>query len=204
MYTLLLIVVTLVISLIITPIIIKVSFKFNLVDRPNYRKVHTKPVSVMGGTVILLSFLIGLWLGHPIERAVKPLVIGLIIMYFVGIIDDIYDLKPILKLIGQIIAASVVVLRITIDFISFPIGPTIHFGILSIPITIIWIVAITNAINLIDGLDGLASGVSVIGLTTIGFIAILQGNVFIIMICSLLIGALLGFLFFNFHPLQSF
>ena len=63
MYTLLLIVVTLVISLIITPIIIKVSFKFNLVDRPNYRKVHTKPVSVMGGTVILLSFLIGLWLG---------------------------------------------------------------------------------------------------------------------------------------------
>ena len=109
MYTLLLIVVTLVISLIITPIIIKVSFKFNLVDRPNYRKVHTKPVSVMGGTVILLSFLIGLWLGHPIERAVKPLVIGLIIMYFVGIIDDIYDLKPILKLIGQIIAASVVV-----------------------------------------------------------------------------------------------
>ncbi|MEJ7480338.1 undecaprenyl/decaprenyl-phosphate alpha-N-acetylglucosaminyl 1-phosphate transferase, partial [Staphylococcus pasteuri] len=88
----------------------------------------------------------GLWLGHPIERAVKPLVIGLIIMYFVGIIDDIYDLKPILKLIGQIIAASVVVFYgITIDFISFPIGPTIHFGILSIPITIIWIVAITNA-----------------------------------------------------------
>ncbi|MDS3883620.1 glycosyltransferase family 4 protein [Staphylococcus hominis] len=205
MYTLLLIVVTLVISLIITPIIIKVSFKFNLVDRPNYRKVHTKPVSVMGGTVILLSFLIGLWLGHPIGRAVKPLVIGLIIMYFVGIIDDIYDLKPILKLIGQIIAASVVVFYgITIDFISFPIGPTIHFGILSIPITIIWIVAITNAINLIDGLDGLASGVSVIGLTTIGFIAILQGNVFIIMICSLLIGALLGFLFFNFHPASIF
>ncbi|WP_326514926.1 glycosyltransferase family 4 protein [Staphylococcus hominis] len=205
MYTLLLIVVTLVISLIITPIIIKVSFKFNLVDRPNYRKVHTKPVSVMGGTVILLSLLIGLWLGHPIERAVKPLVIGLIIMYFVGIIDDIYVLKPILKLIGQIIAASVVVFYgITIDFISFPIGPTIHFGILSIPITIIWIVAITNAINLIDGLDGLASGVSVIGLTTIGFIAILQGNVFIIMICSLLIGALLGFLFFNFHPATIF
>ncbi|RLY79991.1 undecaprenyl/decaprenyl-phosphate alpha-N-acetylglucosaminyl 1-phosphate transferase, partial [Staphylococcus hominis] len=113
--------------------------------------------------------------------------------------------KPILKLIGQIIAASVVVFYgITIDFISFPIGPTIHFGILSIPITIIWIVAITNAINLIDGLDGLASGVSVIGLTTIGFIAILQGNVFIIMICSLLIGALLGFLFFNFHPASIF
>lgn len=71
-------------------------------------------------------------------------------MYLVGLIDDIYDLKPILKLIGQIVAASIVAFYgITIDFISFPMGPTIHFGILSIPITIIWIVAITNAINLI-------------------------------------------------------
>ena len=104
-------------------------------------------------------------------------------MYLVGLIDDIYDLKPILKLIGQIVAASIVAFYgITIDFISFPMGPTIHFGILSIPITIIWIVAITNAINLIDGLDGLASGVSAIGLITIAFIAILQANVFIIMI----------------------
>ena len=203
MYTLLLIV-TLVISLILTPMIIKVSIKFDLVDRPNFRKVHTKPVSVLGGTVILLSFLIGIWLGHPIEREVKPLVMGAIVMYLVGLIDDIYDLKPILKLIGQIVASIVAFYGITIDFISFPMGPTIHFGILSIPITIIWIVAITNAINLIDGLDGLASGVSAIGLITIAFIAILQANVFIIMICSVLIGSLLGFLCFNFHPAKIF
>ncbi|MBI5971806.1 UDP-GlcNAc:undecaprenyl-phosphate/decaprenyl-phosphate GlcNAc-1-phosphate transferase [Staphylococcus caledonicus] len=205
MYTLLLIAVTLVISLIITPVVIKVSIKLDLVDRPNYRKIHTKPVSVLGGTVILLSFLIGIWLGHPIEREVRPLVIGAIVMYLVGLIDDIYDLKPILKLLGQIVAASIVVFYdITIDFISFPMGPTIHFGIFSIPITIIWIVAITNAINLIDGLDGLASGVSAIGLITIAFIAILQANVFIIMICSVLIGSLLGFLCFNFHPAKIF
>ncbi|RIL91719.1 undecaprenyl/decaprenyl-phosphate alpha-N-acetylglucosaminyl 1-phosphate transferase, partial [Staphylococcus equorum] len=82
--------------------------------------------------------------------------------------------------------------------------PTIHFGWLSIPITIFWIVAITNAINLIDGLDGLAAGVSTIALVTIAFIAILQGNIFIIMICSVLIGSLLGFLVFNFHPAKIF
>ena len=203
MYTLLLIV-TLVISLILTPMIIKVSIKFDLVDRPNFRKVHTKPVSVLGGTVILLSFLIGIWLGHPIEREVKPLVMGAIVMYLVGLIDDIYDLKPILKLIGQIVASIVAFYGITIDFISFPMGPTIHFGILSIPITIIWIVAITNAINLIDGLDGLASGVSAIGLVTIAFIAILQANVFIIMICSVLIGSLLDFYVSTFTRLRSF
>ena len=127
------------------------------------------------------------------------------LMYLVGLIDDIYDLKPVLKLLGQIIAALVVVYYgVTIDFISLPIGPTIHFGILAIPITVIWIVAITNAINLIDGLDGLASGVSMIALITIGFIAILQANVFIIMICSVLIGSLLGFLCFNFHPAKIF
>ncbi|MBF7023602.1 glycosyltransferase family 4 protein [Staphylococcus kloosii] len=205
MYTLLLIIFSMIVSLILTPIIIKVSQKMDIVDKPNYRKVHTKPVSVLGGTVILFSFLLGIWLGHPIETEVKPLVIGSVLIYLVGLIDDIYDLKPIIKLIGQIVAALVVVYYgVTIDFISLPIGPTIHFGILSVPITIIWIVAITNAINLIDGLDGLASGVSAIALATIGFIAILQANIFIIMICSVLIGALLGFLCFNFHPAKIF
>lgn len=205
MFTLLLIVITFFISLLITPVVIAISTKLNIVDQPNFRKVHTHPVSVLGGTVILFSFLIGIWLSHPMEVEIKPLIIGSIIMYLVGLIDDIYDLKPLLKLAGQIVAASVIVIYgITIDFISFPIGPTIHFGIFSYLITIIWIVAITNAINLIDGLDGLASGVSVIALMTIAFIAILQGNIFITMICSVLIGSLLGFLCFNFHPAKIF
>lgn len=205
MLTLLLIVITMLISLMITPIVIAISKKLNIVDKPNFRKVHTQPVSVLGGTVILFSFLIGIWISHPMEREIKPLIIGAFIMYVVGLIDDICDLKPLLKLLGQVVAASVIVFYgITIDFISFPMGPTIHFGFLSIPITIIWIVAITNAINLIDGLDGLASGVSIIALLTIAFIAILQGNIFITMICSVLIGSLLGFLFFNFHPAKIF
>lgn len=205
MYTLLLIIFSMIVSLILTPIVIKVSHKLGVVDQPNFRKVHKKPTSVLGGTVILLSFLLGIWLGHPIETEVKPLVIGAVLIYLVGLIDDIYDLTPILKLLGQVIAALVVVYYgVTIDFISLPIGPTIHFGILGVPITVIWIVAITNAINLIDGLDGLASGVATIALMTIGFIAILQANIFIIMICSVLIGALLGFLCFNFHPAKIF
>lgn len=138
MYTLLLIAFTMIVSLIITPIIIVISKKLDLVDRPNFRKVHTKPISVMGGTVILFSFLIGIWLGHPIEREVKPLILGAITMYMVGLIDDIYDLRPYLKLAGQIVAALIVTFYgITIDFISLPIGPTIHFGIFSIPITVI-------------------------------------------------------------------
>lgn len=127
MYTLLLIIFSMIVSLILTPIVIKVSHKLGIVDQPNFRKVHTKPISVLGGTVILLSFLVGIWLGHPIETEVKPLVIGSVLIYLVGLIDDIYDLKPIMKLLGQVIAALVVVYYgVTIDFISLPIGPTIQ------------------------------------------------------------------------------
>ncbi|QLK85522.1 glycosyltransferase family 4 protein [Staphylococcus sp. 17KM0847] len=205
MYTLTLIVVSMIISLIVTPIAIAISKKLDIVDKPNIRKVHTKPISMMGGAVVLISFFIGVWLGNPIEREIKPLLLGAIVIYLVGLIDDLYDLKPTLKLLGQIVAASIVVMYgVTIDFISLPMGLTIHFGWLSIPITILWFVAIINAINLIDGLDGLAAGVSTIALITVAFIAILQGNIFIIMICSVLIGALLGFLVFNFHPAKIF
>ncbi|AVQ34318.1 undecaprenyl/decaprenyl-phosphate alpha-N-acetylglucosaminyl 1-phosphate transferase [Staphylococcus muscae] len=205
MYTLTLIAVSMIVSLIVTPVVIAVSKELDIVDKPNFRKVHTKPISMMGGAVILISFFIGIWLGHPIERETKPLLLGAIIIYLVGLIDDLYDIKPILKLLGQTLAASIVVMYgVTIDFISLPIGPTIHFGWLSIPITIIWFLAIINAINLIDGLDGLAAGISTIAYVTIAFIAILQGNIFIIMICSVQIGALLGFLVFNFHPAKIF
>ena len=205
MYTLTLIAVSMIVSLITAPIVIAVSKKLDIVDKPNFRKVHTKPISMMGGAVILIAFFIGIWLGHPIERETKPLLLGAIVIYLVGLIDDLYDINPILKLLGQIAAASIVVMYgVTIDFITLPMGPTLHFGWFSIPITIIWFVAIINAINLIDGLDGLAAGVSTIAYVTIAFIAILQGNIFIIMICSVQIGALLGFLVFNFHPAKIF
>lgn len=108
MVTLLLVAVTMIVSLTITPIVIAISKRLNLVDKPNFRKVHTKPISVMGGTVILFSFLIGIWIGHPIETEIKPLIIGAIIIYVLGLVDDIYDLKPYIKLAGQIAAALVV------------------------------------------------------------------------------------------------
>ncbi|MHD0398367.1 glycosyltransferase family 4 protein [Staphylococcus simulans] len=206
MITLLLILVTMAVSVILTPIVIKISKKLDIMDKPNYRKVHTKPVSVLGGTVILFAFIFGIWIGHPIEREIIPLILGTMIMYFVGLIDDVHELKPLYKLIGQTLAALVVVYHgVTIDFIQLPfISGTIQFGILSIPITVFWIIAITNAINLIDGLDGLAAGVSTIAFMTIGFIAILQADIFIMMICSVMIGSLLGFLFYNSHPAKIF
>ncbi|MCE4955853.1 glycosyltransferase family 4 protein [Macrococcoides caseolyticum] len=205
MTTLKLILITIFISLIMSPIVIKLSHYIGALDKPNYRKVHTKPVSVLGGVVILISFLVGIYIGHPVEPEIKPIIIGAILINILGIFDDIFDLSAIIKLVGQIAIASIVVMHgIKLDLITLPFGVVIEFGILSIPMTILWIVAVTNAINLVDGLDGLATGVSMIALGTIGFIAILQHNIFIMMICSVLIGALLGFLKYNFYPAKIF
>ncbi len=205
MFTLKLIFITAVISLIITPLMIKVSPLIGALDKPNKRKVHTVPVSMLGGVVLLISFLVGLVIGHPLEREYLPIVIGAILINFLGLIDDLYDLKPIVKLIGQIAISSIVVYYdITLDLITLPFGIIIEFGIFSVPMTILWIVAVTNAINLIDGLDGLAAGVSLIALCTIGFISILQQNIFIMMICSVLIGSILGFIRCNFYPAKIF
>src|SRR5699024_2342282 len=103
MYTLLLMIFSMIVSLIFTAFVIKVSHKLVVVDQPNFRKVHRKTSTVLGGTMILLFFLLAIWLGHPIETEVKPLVIGAVLTYLVGLIDDIYDLTRNLKLLGQVI-----------------------------------------------------------------------------------------------------
>lgn len=205
MLTIKLILISAVFSLLLTPLVIKVSYLIGAVDKPNYRKVHKKPVSVLGGVVILCAFLVGMWIGQPVEKEIVPIVIGAILIQLLGLVDDFVDLPAIVKLIGQICIASIVVYHgVTLDLITLPFGIVIQFGIFSIPMTILWIVAVTNAINLIDGLDGLATGVSGIALATIGFIAIIQQNIFIMMLCSVLIGALLGFLRYNFYPARIF
>ncbi len=205
MFTLKLIAITAAISYCLTPLLIWVSPYIGAMDKPNIRKVHKEPVSVIGGLALLISFLIGIKIAQPIEEEIVPLVIGAILINLLGLIDDIFDLKPIIKLIGQILISLVVVYHgITIDLITLPFGVIIQFGVLSVPVTILWIVAVTNAINLVDGLDGLASGVSMIALGTIGLIAIFQCNIFILMISSVLIGSLLGFIRYNFYPAKIF
>ncbi|WP_017547873.1 glycosyltransferase family 4 protein [Salinicoccus carnicancri] len=204
MYTLFLLTVSFLITLILMPIFIWGSRKFGFVDYPNFRKVHAKPIPYLGGVAILISMVIGIMIARPIEAEYKSIIIGGTIIVIVGIIDDKYDLKPLLKLIGQLLASSVpIYYGIVIDNIT-PFGVSIDFGMMTIPITLIWMIAIINAINIIDGLDGLATGVSVIALSSIGLITILQGNLFVMMICVILIGSCLGFLVYNFHPAKIF
>lgn len=192
-------------SVLLTPLVKKFAIYIGATDKPNARKVHQKIMPRLGGLAIYLSFIIGYAILRPSDDSALPIIIGSFIIIITGVFDDRFELSAKVKLLGQLLAAGVVVLGgIQIDFINIPFFGQVDFGYLSIPITIIWIVAITNAINLIDGLDGLAAGVSSIALITISGMAILMGNVFVTSVGLILLGSTLGFLVYNFHPAKIF
>ncbi|MBO8157876.1 MAG: undecaprenyl/decaprenyl-phosphate alpha-N-acetylglucosaminyl 1-phosphate transferase [Bacillaceae bacterium] len=193
-------------SVLVTPIVKKLAIMAGAVDQPNHRKVHKKVMPRLGGLAIYISFLIGVILFFPDESYIWPILIGGFIIIVTGILDDIRELSPLVKLTGQLAAALVVALGgVTVEFINLPFGEgQLYFGDFSIPITILWIVAVTNAINLIDGLDGLAAGVSSIALLTISGLAITMGNTFVVIIGFILLGSTLGFLVYNFYPAKIF
>lgn len=209
----LLTVIAFVLSILLTPLTGKLAFKWGATDKPNERKVHAKIMPRMGGLAIFLSFLLTLLLAFILfgenlvtQMSIMPFLAGALIIVVIGIFDDIYELRAGAKLLGQIAAALIIVIwgGVEVEFINLPFQGELHFGLLSIPITVIWIVGITNAINLIDGLDGLAGGVSTIALITIAVMAVVKGDIFVATIALIVTGSTLGFLKYNFHPAKIF
>ncbi|WP_082235940.1 glycosyltransferase family 4 protein [Halobacillus massiliensis] len=191
--------------MIVTPLIIKIAPFLGATDVPDERKVHKKPMPRLGGFAIYLSVALGLLLYMPDDPIVYPILIGATIIVCTGIIDDIISLKPLYKLAGQSIAALAVIMSgIQIEFINLPNQTIIHFGFWSIPITLLWIIGVTNSINLVDGLDGLAAGISSIALLTISSMAIMVGNELVMLIGFMMLGGTLAFLAFNFYPAKVF
>ncbi|MET3697666.1 UDP-GlcNAc:undecaprenyl-phosphate GlcNAc-1-phosphate transferase [Bacillus oleivorans] len=192
-------------SIVLTPLVKRFAIKIGATDKPNQRKVHQKIMPRLGGLAIYLSFIIGVLIVKPEDVYAAPILIGSVIIIITGFLDDMIELSAKWKLLGQIAAAVVVVLGgVRVDFINLPFGGEIQFGFMSIPLTIFWIVAITNAINLIDGLDGLAAGVSSIALITISGMAFLKGDVFAMTMGLIVVASTIGFLFYNFHPAKIF
>lgn len=189
-------------------------------DYPNKRKVHSDPTPRLGGLAIFISFFVCLGLLgfiYPdfyniiIEQEITPwqggvLFAALCSVFLLGAWDDMEPLKPGKKFAVQFVAATLICLAgFKIAYISNPFGPgEINLGLLSYPLTIVWIVGVTNAFNLIDGLDGLASGIAVIALLTISSIALVKGQAGMGLMGLLLAGAILGFLWFNFRPAKIF
>ncbi|MEE1132274.1 MAG: MraY family glycosyltransferase [Caryophanon sp.] len=203
-------VVAFVASILLTPLVKKLAFKIGAVDAPNHRKVHARIMPRLGGLAIYFAFLIGyiflkVTTGFQTEYGTAILIAATIIV-ITGVIDDMREISAKAKMLGQFAAALIVVFvgGIQIEVINLPFGGTIDFGLLGIPLTILWIVGITNAINLIDGLDGLAAGVSTIACITLAVMAMIMGNGFVIAMAAILAAASLGFLVFNFHPAKIF
>ncbi|MBE7054346.1 MAG: undecaprenyl/decaprenyl-phosphate alpha-N-acetylglucosaminyl 1-phosphate transferase [Ruminococcaceae bacterium] len=200
-----------IISFASTPFVKKLAFKINAIDVPNSdRHIHKKPTPLIGGLAIFFGFIIGILLFfRPLDVQVRGILIAASIMVLAGIIDDTIVLKAKVKLLIQIVCALIVYFHgIRIMYISMP-DFVIEGGILplkwfSLPITVIWIVGVTNAVNLIDGLDGLAAGVSSIATFALFFIAILVGENDVAILTAALAGACLGFLPYNLNPARIF
>lgn len=193
-------------SYILTPPVTRLAIRVGAMDAPDARKVHATPIPRMGGLAIYAAFVIAVLATIPLGIQMMGLIIGSSIIVAVGIVDDLYQLSAKVKLMGQIIAAATLLFfDIRIDWIANPFtGDFLYFEWLAIPITIFWVVGLTNTVNLIDGLDGLAAGVSTIAAASIFFIAADMGITTVALLLASLAGGALGFLKYNMNPAKVF
>lgn len=196
------------ITLVTTPFAKWLSAKVGAIDYPKDRGVHKKPMPRMGGVAIVLGFLVTVLTVYFFDRSMSPkqfvgFIVGAGIIAVLGMIDDMKDLPAKLKFCVQIVAALIVIFSGTqIQIVLWPVTATLQK--LSIPITLVWIVGVTNAVNLIDGLDGLAAGVTGIAALSLMVLCIMTGSTTAVVLTAALAGACLGFLPRNFNPAEIF
>lgn len=197
----------------LTPLVKKIAYKRDWVARINHRTIHQIPIPLLGGTAVFLAYLAGILLvyifaGGQYEELLKEnlsFVLGGSIILILGIYDDIRGASSYQKFICQILASIIVItLGYKISAIVNPFGGVIELGIWSIPITIFWLVAISNAFNLIDGLDGLASGIGLGAALTMMFVSLWSNNYISALPAGILAASIAGFLIFNFNPAKIF
>ena len=203
-----------IVTAVMTPLAVWFAPKIGAMDIPkDARRVHNKPMPRFGGAAIYIGMMTSLSVFALNGRGVLPIMIGCTIVYALGLIDDLTDMRPIIKFAGQLLAATVVFamgvritfVKITIIDLLFTSGHPILFGnVIDYLVTVLWLVAITNAVNLIDGLDGLAAGIAAISALCIAYVAYIHGYELPTMLMMAVAGSALGFLPFNFHPAKIF
>ena len=199
-----------VVAFITTPVVRTLVFRVGAVDvPPDSRRMHNHPIPRLGGLAIFLGFLLSALIFVPLDPSLRGMLLGAVVIVILGIFDDIYALPALPKLLVQIGAASIAVLMGNkIEILSnpniFSSNPYWVLGWLSIPISVFWIVGITNAVNLIDGLDGLACGVSTISSMTMLVIALTVAEPDVALLMAALAGGCIGFLPYNLNPAKIF
>ncbi len=196
----------------ITPLVKTLAKKMGAMDVPkDGRRMHSVPIPRMGGLGIFVAFLLAVLIFlKDIDRATQAILLGSVMIVILGVFDDIYALKALPKLLVQLAAAFVVALYggCRIQYFTNPFGEGVSayvdLGKWALPVTVIWIVTITNALNFIDGLDGLACGVCCISAMSMLVIALLVSEPNIAIIMAAIVGACLGFIPYNFNPAKIF
>ena len=209
---------TIFMAVVLTPLVRFLALRIGAVDNPNARRINKVPMPSAGGLAIFISFAISSLVFLPLIvtrvhffstyfEYVVPIVIAGAVVILTGLIDDVRELAPLPKLLGILFAALIIWFFTDFHFDSFKIpfgGPLLVFPTwLAFCLTVLWIVAITNAINLIDGLDGLVAGVSIISLLTMGIVSyffLYDSNIFLSLTIFVLVAAIAGFLPYNYHP----
>ncbi len=202
-------------TVVLTPLAKRLALALGAVDHPGGRqKTHERQIPRLGGVAVffsvILSLAVGLWL-FPVRgwRPGNPQLLGLLVgsacILLLGVYDDIRGAKAPTKLVFQVAAAGLLYFSgVRILAISTHFGWMVTLGILSLPFTVLWLVGLTNGMNLLDGIDGLATGVAAIATLTILLVALGNGRTQVSLIAAALLGSLLGFLVFNFHPAQIY
>ncbi|WP_277630713.1 glycosyltransferase family 4 protein [Atopococcus tabaci] len=197
-------------TLVLTPLVKRLAVKTGTMDAPNERRVNINKMPTSGGVAIFLPYFAALFFLLPIPRArLVPIFLGALMVFLLGLVDDRKELSPKVKMIGILLAGLIAYYAgdIRLETMTLPGIGMITFGVWSLPLTLLWIAAFTNAINLIDGLDGLASGISMIALTTmgiIGFFFLTIEDVSVSVMIFVLVAAIAGFWPYNFHPASIF
>jgi len=211
-YVLLALLTALFISFLATPVVKTFAYRVGAIDVPrDSRRMHHEPIPRLGGLAIFIGFMVSILLFIKIRgnTQMQSILLGAVVIVVLGVVDDIMNLPAMFKFVVQIAAALIPALNgVVIQAFSNPniFSDNLYWvlGNLSIPITVLWIVAITNSVNLIDGLDGLANGVSAISAATMLVIAILVSESQVAIVMAALVGACIGFMPYNMNPAKMF
>ena len=200
-------------SLLLTPPVRSLAVRARALDHPGPRRVHHDPVPTLGGLALVVAVLGTAWVARALPgparvlelRPLLGLTLASIPMVALGVLDDMRGVTPWVKLLVQACAALVLVqFGYGVPMLTNPFGAPIASGAMSVPLTVAWVLIVVNAVNLIDGLDGLASGVVMIASATLWWVARTHGDFYVMFICAILIGATIGFLRYNFPPARIF
>ena len=203
-------------NVLLTPLVTRLAHRYKWYDIPDSRKLHTGLIPRIGGLAIFVSMALATGLGLAglglLDRfAAAPAgpltaaAVGVAMIFGVGLYDDFVPLRARTKLVLQVIAATIVAASgMRVDSIAIPLLGNLHLGAMAVPLTVFWIVGMTNSVNLIDGIDGLAGGIAAIAAAGMAVIALLQGHLLTALVALALCGALVGFLRYNWPPASIF